>query len=71
MLLRLPCKVGDTFWELNECAESSYVYPRIAHSLQHCIYALERLGKNTFIKQAEAEEKLRELKGEKDNEFKR
>ena len=63
LLLRLPCKVGDTFWELNENAEQPYAYPRIAHSLQHCVYALEGLGKTTFLMQSEAEEKLRELDG--------
>lgn len=63
LLIKLPCKVGDTFWELNTNTESPYVYPRIAHNLQHCVYALERLGKTTFITQSEAEEKLKELEG--------
>lgn len=63
LLLSLPCNVGDTFWELNENAESPYVYPRIAHNLQHCVYALERLEKTTFLTQSEAEKKLRELGG--------
>lgn len=64
LLLRLPCKVGNTFWELNENTEPPYAYPRIAHRLQHCVYALERLGKTTFLTQSEAEEKLRELEKE-------
>lgn len=64
LLLTLPCKVQDIFWELNIINEVPHIYPRMAHSLQHCVYVLERLGKTTFLTQEEAEQKLKEFKGE-------
>lgn len=63
-LLRLPCKVKDRFWELNTANGVPYIYPRMAHSLQHCVYVLERLGKTTFLTKEEAEQKFKEIKGE-------
>lgn len=64
LLLRLPCKVGDTFWELNNSLLEPCVYPRVAHSLQHVVYCLERLGKTTFLTKEEAEAALEEMDGE-------
>ena len=64
LLIELPCKVGDTFWELNNAIAEPYVYPRVAHSVQHCLYAKERLGTICFLTQAEAEEALARMKGE-------
>ncbi len=63
-LLRLPCKVRDRFWELNTANKVPHIYPRMAHSLQHCVYVLERLGETTFLTKEEAEQKFKEIKGE-------
>lgn len=60
-LLELPCKVGDTFWELNVVADP-FIYPRKALSIQHCVYVLERLGTKAFLSEAEAEQALAEFK---------
>ena len=57
-LLILPCKKGDTFWEI----QNGVAYPRIAHTLQHCVYVLERLGKTTFLTQEEANSKIKGVK---------
>ena len=62
LLLRLPCKVGDTFWELNTVNAIPTIYPRIAHGLSHCIYVLERLGKTAFLTKEEAEQALAKMK---------
>lgn len=64
LLLKLKLKVGDTFWELNDNFVEPAIYPRKAHSLQHVLYCMERLGKTTFLSKEEAEIKLKELKGE-------
>lgn len=61
LLLKLPCKVGDVFWELNNANAIPHIYPRYAHTLSHCVYVLERLGTITFLTKEEAEEKLKEL----------
>lgn len=64
LLLRLPCKVGDTFWELNDNFLEPAIYPRKAHSLQHVLYCMDRLGTVTFLTKEEAEQKLESMKGE-------
>jgi len=60
LLLKLPCKVGDEFWELNAVNEP-FIYPRKALTIQHCVYVLERLGKKAFLTKAEAEKALAEM----------
>ena len=66
-LVILPCKIRDRFWELNTVNEIPYIYPRMAHSLQHCVYVLEGLGKTTFLTKEEAEQALEKMKeGEND-----
>ena len=67
LLLRLPCKVGDRFWELNTANGIPYIYPRMAHSLSLCVNVLERLGKTTFLTKEEAEEALARMV--KENEW--
>ena len=67
-LIALPCKVRDRFWELNKANEIPYIYPRIAHSLQHCVYVLERLGKTTFLTKEEAEQALAKMEEGAKNE---
>ncbi len=49
-LIELPLKVGDEFWEIQD----RIAYPRYAHTLSHCIYVLQRLGKTTFLTQDDA-----------------
>ena len=64
LLLELKLKVGDEFWELNDNFLEPAIYPRKAHSLQHVLYCMDRLGKVTFLTKEDAEIKLKELKGE-------
>lgn len=61
LLIRLPCKVGDEFWELNTETEIPHIYPRIACSLSHCEYVSQRLGKTVFLTKAEAEKALERM----------
>lgn len=62
LLLRLKLKIGDVFWELNRAGNGEpYAYPRTSHTLQHVIYCMDHLGKNTFLT---AEEALKKIKGE-------
>ena len=63
LLLRLPCKVGDKFWELNSNWHVPCIYPRTAHTLRHVIYCMERLGEVTFLTYEEAEAALEKMKG--------
>lgn len=65
LLLRLPLKRRDRFWELNTVNGFPHIYPRMAHSLQHCVYVLERLGKTTFLTKEEAEQAMKKM--EKNN----
>lgn len=62
LLLRVKLKVGDTFWELNDNFLEPAIYPRKAHSLQHVLYVMDRLGKVTFLTYEEAEQKLAEMR---------
>ena len=61
LLMRLPCKVGDRFWELNTANGIPHIYPRMAHSLSLCVYVLERLGKTDFLTKEEAEAALEKM----------
>ena len=63
LLIEIPLKVGDTFWELNNALSEPFAYPRIAHSLSHVVYCMERLGKWCFLTEAEAEEALAKMGG--------
>ena len=63
LLIELPCKVGDEFWELNNVGGEIVIYPRIAHSLGHVVYCKERLGSTTFLTRSEAEEALAKMGG--------
>ena len=64
LLIELPCKVGDTFWELSWSEVDRTAYPRVAHSLQHCCYVKDKLGTWCFLTKAEAEEALARMKEE-------
>jgi len=63
-LLELPCKAGDRFWEINTANKIPHIYPRLAHSLSHCVYVLERIGKTVFLTEQEAQAALEKMKGE-------
>lgn len=61
LLLKLPLKKEDAFWEINRGTTPPSYYKRYAHSYQHCVYVLERLGKTCFLTKAEAEKALAEM----------
>ena len=61
LLLRLKLRPGDKFWELNNNHLQPTVYPRTAHTLQHVLYCMDRLGKTTFLTQEEAEQALKQI----------
>ena len=60
-LSKLPCKPGEKFWELNTNFIEPVIYPRLAHSIMHCIYVLERLGEVTFLTKEDAQIALDKL----------
>lgn len=64
LLLKLPLAKEDAFWEINRGTIPPSCYKRYAHSYQHCVYVLERLGKTCFLTKAEAEKALEDMKGE-------
>ena len=49
LLVELPIKPGEQFWELDKSYYPPVVYSRWAHSVMHCLYCKERLGKTTFL----------------------
>lgn len=61
LLLKLPLTKEDAFWEINRGTTPPSYYKRYAHSYQHCVYVLERLGKTCFLTEAEAEKALAEM----------
>jgi hypothetical protein len=79
LLLRLPCKVGDTIWEsvyedtITECIvkkfgcdEANVIYI-LYDSKDGVFYAkkyLDAFGEYLFLTKEEAEQKLAEMKGE-------
>lgn len=76
LLLRLPCKVGTKVYAINRIIdygevgdESIYCYSIIEREFQIYMmmdYGKLVFGKNVFLTQAEAEAKLKELRGEED-----
>lgn len=60
-LSKLPCKPGDKFWELNTNFIEPVIYPRIAHTIKHCIYVLERLGEVAFLNEEDTQVVLDKL----------
>ena len=61
LLLRLPCKVGDTvYYILGIPKETPCV-------IEHCTFELSdiyKIGKTLFLTQAEAEQKLKEMESD-------
>ena len=66
LLVKLPIKPGDTFWEL--CREHIIptIYPRTAHTLSHCFYCMDHLGDFTFVTEDAAKEALEKEEVDKD-----
>lgn len=66
LLLRLPCKVGDTIYKVSVWGRSNFdnkLKYRIEEHTFH-IWWLPDMGKISFTTREEAEAKLRELEGE-------
>ena len=72
-LIELPCKVGDTVYEANYKNSKVYCHTVYKIELRECliVYWIDGkgskdygyFGKDTFLTKAEAEAKLKELKG--------
>ena len=58
---KMKVKPGETFWELNRYFTPPSIYPRIAHTWQHCEYATERWGKVCFGSKEEAIQHLAQI----------
>ena len=77
LLVRLPCKVGDTVYKITrfcsggirdcgysyECSECPEYKPFIEY-IEFKITILKDIGKNVFLTREEAEKKLEEMKNE-------
>lgn len=76
LLLKLPCKVGDKIYQI----EDEYIYEFNAKEIEirmedgeyiFCIdwmdYKVDDFGKTVFLTKAEAEKALKEMKGESNN----
>ena len=70
LLLRLPCKVGDTVYIIYSDKETSFIEEPIVKDVStHRIWIESRcydysdIGKTIFLAKAEAEQKLKEMEG--------
>ena len=71
LLLRLPCKVGDTVYTIYSDEDTSFVEEPIVKDVStHRIWIENRyfdysdIGKTVFLTQAEAEQKLKEMESD-------
>lgn len=76
LLLRLPCKVGDTVWWINSCYTfngvkrvdeeivKSFVFDEDGLTIVMSGIAMGEYGKTVFLTREEAEQALAEMKGE-------
>lgn len=71
LLLRLPCKVGDTVYIIYSDKETSFIEEPIVKDVStHRIWIESRcydyldIGKTIFLTQAEAEQKLKEMESD-------
>ena len=62
-LITLPCKVGDTVWEIHTANDVYAIAPHKVNSIPYCTLVNKRLGETVFLTKEEAEAKLAELKG--------
>lgn len=69
-LIKLPCKVGDTVYEITGATTRGYDWKYLTYEkayVHEAVFNLGRLndiGKTVFLTQSAAEEKLKELRGE-------
>ena len=74
LLLRLPCKVGDRLYKIDYEYLGNIISDTVhsIHILRNTVYlemkywhdiSLSEVGKTTFLTQAEAEQKLKEMEG--------
>lgn len=64
LLLKLPCKVGDTIYELyrdGEYCVSWWDIKEVGFSLSYYERYKNRFGKSVFLTKEEADQKLKEL----------
>lgn len=64
LLLRLPCKVGDKVYVLEEEWVEMYESSSIVYEIEESkfeIYMFEEIGRWVFLTKAEAEKKLAEM----------
>ena len=75
LLLRLPCKVGDRLYKIDYEYLGNIISDTVhsIHILRNTVYlemkywhdiSLSEVGKTTFLTQAEAEQKLKEMESE-------
>lgn len=66
-LLRLPCKVGDTIYELyrdGEYCVSWWDIKEVGFSLSYYERYKDKFGKSVFLTKEEAEQKLKEMESD-------
>ncbi len=61
MLLKLPCKVGDTYYCIDD---GTYPNEWQFVNVQQILSVMDKIGKTVFLTQAEAEEALKRIEGE-------
>lgn len=70
MLIKLPCKVGDTAYEITGATTHGYDWKYLTYEKAYVhgtVFNLGRLydiGKTVFLTKSKAEAKLKELKGD-------
>ena len=77
LLLRLPCKVGDTVWRIiipdnyiMSCDVEEFVYSNSLNIIIRGLFNIRRglnineIGKTVFLTKAEAEQKLKEMESD-------
>ena len=57
-------KIGDTFWEVNNCHSVAYCYPRKVISENHIKYYDDRYGVLTFPNEQQAKKRVEEINKE-------
>ena len=70
LLLRLPCKVGDTIYHIWNVDDKPEIQEIKIETLTNLVAHMENgnFGKYIFLTQAEAEQKLKEMEGSHDEE---
>lgn len=63
-LIELPCKVGDKVYVIEQDWDNDYNYFYYIDEYKFTLDLFGNWGKTVFLTKAEAEQKLKELKGE-------